>query len=320
MLLYFRRESLFNNSDKEKLIDIDADYFKKIKTIENKLDSITNELLTVLNVEMQSFYEINNKIALKKLMKLKRSITQNKNIKQNFISFEEIDTLLRKREIYKEKLVSLTNQLEEIFQKRINNYDFFMNDSLFVRALNYTNRDFFEELNKEKKDKGTLSIRKEKSLYNYIQRATVKCSPLSYFGTTVFEGDGLDKVDSFKNNNIYIAILLFALSNIHSTKYKLRYRFSSLIEDRGKMFILHEKYFLSSQHKSWILKREDRAYHKSLIELFKTMFNNNDSVYGEYIEDMKSLMIVASKARIMSAPVIEYNDNVYTMEAFLKVI
>ena len=30
MILYFRRESLFNNSDKEKLIDIDADYFKKI--------------------------------------------------------------------------------------------------------------------------------------------------------------------------------------------------------------------------------------------------------------------------------------------------
>ena len=40
----------------------------------------------------------------------------------------------------------------------------------------------------------------------------------------------------------------------------------------------------------------------------------------EYIEDVKTLMRVASKARIMSAPVIEYNDNVYTMEAFLKVI
>ncbi|WP_022819981.1 glutaredoxin family protein [Fusobacterium russii] len=40
----------------------------------------------------------------------------------------------------------------------------------------------------------------------------------------------------------------------------------------------------------------------------------------EYIEDLKRLMIVASKARIMSAPVIEYNDNVYTMEAFLEVI
>ena len=40
----------------------------------------------------------------------------------------------------------------------------------------------------------------------------------------------------------------------------------------------------------------------------------------EYIEDMKTLMIVASKARIMSAPVIEYNDIIYSMEAFLKVI
>ncbi|MDO4690876.1 MAG: glutaredoxin domain-containing protein [Fusobacterium sp.] len=40
----------------------------------------------------------------------------------------------------------------------------------------------------------------------------------------------------------------------------------------------------------------------------------------EYIEDLKTLMIVASKAKIMSAPVIEYNNNVYTMEAFLEVI
>ena len=38
------------------------------------------------------------------------------------------------------------------------------------------------------------------------------------------------------------------------------------------------------------------------------------------IEDVKTLMIVASKARIMSAPVIEYNDTIYSMEAFLKVI
>ncbi|MFP9086261.1 hypothetical protein [Streptococcus equi] len=284
MLLYFRRESLFNNSDKEKLIDIDTDYFKKIKEFEDKLDAITNGLLTVLHVEMQSFYEINNKIALKQLMKLKRSMTQNKKIKQDFSSFKEIDILLRQRQIYTEKLDSLTNQIEEIFQKRLNNYDFFINNPLFVRALNYTNRDFFEELNKYR-NKGSLSIRKEKSLYNYIQRATVKCSPLSYFGTTVFEGDGLDKIDSFKNNNIYIAILLFALSSIGSTKYKLKYRFGPLIEDRGRMFILHEKYFLPSQQKTWILKREDRAYHNSLTRLFKTIFNNNESVYGEYIKD-----------------------------------
>ena len=40
----------------------------------------------------------------------------------------------------------------------------------------------------------------------------------------------------------------------------------------------------------------------------------------EYIEDLKTLMMVASKATIMSAPVVEYNDNVYTMEKFLEVI
>ena len=46
----------------------------------------------------------------------------------------------------------------------------------------------------------------------------------------------------------------------------------------------------------------------------------NKNLEFEYIEDMKRLMIVASKARIMSAPVVEYNDHVYSMEAFLQVI
>lgn len=40
----------------------------------------------------------------------------------------------------------------------------------------------------------------------------------------------------------------------------------------------------------------------------------------EYIEDIKTLMIVASKARIMSAPVVEYKGEFYNMNKFLEVI
>lgn len=40
----------------------------------------------------------------------------------------------------------------------------------------------------------------------------------------------------------------------------------------------------------------------------------------EYIEDLKTLMIVASKARIMSAPVIEKDNKFYSMESFLEVL
>lgn len=40
----------------------------------------------------------------------------------------------------------------------------------------------------------------------------------------------------------------------------------------------------------------------------------------EYIEDIKTLMMVASKARIMSAPVVEMNGAIYSMEKFLEVI
>jgi hypothetical protein len=37
-------------------------------------------------------------------------------------------------------------------------------------------------------------------------------------------------------------------------------------------------------------------------------------------EDLKTLMMVASKARIMSAPVVEKEDKIYTMEQFLEVL
>lgn len=40
----------------------------------------------------------------------------------------------------------------------------------------------------------------------------------------------------------------------------------------------------------------------------------------QYSKDLKELMIVASKARIMSAPVVEYNGKFLTMENFLEVI
>ena len=40
----------------------------------------------------------------------------------------------------------------------------------------------------------------------------------------------------------------------------------------------------------------------------------------EYIEDLKTLMIVASKARIMSAPVVEKDGKFYTMKQYLEVL
>ena len=44
----------------------------------------------------------------------------------------------------------------------------------------------------------------------------------------------------------------------------------------------------------------------------------NSGAEFEYIEDIKKLRIVASKAKIMSAPIVEYNGKFYTMDSFLK--
>lgn len=54
-------------------------------------------------------------------------------------------------------------------------------------------------------------------------------------------------------------------------------------------------------------------------ESLKKILDTKEVGY-EYIEDLKTLMIVASKARIMSAPVVEQNGKFYSMENFLEVL
>lgn len=61
--------------------------------------------------------------------------------------------------------------------------------------------------------------------------------------------------------------------------------------------------------------KEDCAKCKTLKSILE-----GKQIPFEYIEDRKQLMMVASKARIMSAPVIEYQEKAYSMDDFLKVI
>jgi len=45
---------------------------------------------------------------------------------------------------------------------------------------------------------------------------------------------------------------------------------------------------------------------------------NSKGIEYEYVEDIRELRIVASKAKIMSAPIIEYNGKFYTQSSFLE--
>lgn len=54
-------------------------------------------------------------------------------------------------------------------------------------------------------------------------------------------------------------------------------------------------------------------------ESLKKILDNKGIEY-EYIQDLRTLMTVASKNRIMSAPVIEKDGKYFPMEKFLEVI
>lgn len=57
----------------------------------------------------------------------------------------------------------------------------------------------------------------------------------------------------------------------------------------------------------------------SKCETLKKILDDKGLEY-EYTKDLKQLMIVASKARIMSAPVVERGGKYYSMESFLEVL
>lgn len=48
------------------------------------------------------------------------------------------------------------------------------------------------------------------------------------------------------------------------------------------------------------------------------MILENKGLEFEYLQDIKALRVAASKARIMSAPVVEFNDKFFSMEDFLN--
>nr|WP_307775462.1 glutaredoxin domain-containing protein [uncultured Cetobacterium sp.] len=65
-----------------------------------------------------------------------------------------------------------------------------------------------------------------------------------------------------------------------------------------------------------------KIYGKDNCSKCETLKNilNEKGISFEYSDDIKTLMVVASKARIMSAPVVEYEEKFYSMENFLEVI
>ncbi|STO31684.1 glutaredoxin-like protein NrdH [Fusobacterium necrogenes] len=65
-----------------------------------------------------------------------------------------------------------------------------------------------------------------------------------------------------------------------------------------------------------------KVYAKSDCSKCKVLKNILDEkkVDYEYVEDLKTLMIIASRSRIMSAPVIEKDGKAYSMEQFLEVL
>ncbi|MGU7946666.1 hypothetical protein ACS60E_03145 [Streptococcus suis] len=277
--MFFRRESLFKFEDINRLIDIPNNFFEELRYLEKAIIKLDKKILRFIHAKMEKLYQEDNAVELKKYMKLKRSLNSNKTFNFSLIKNQQLESLFNQQNEYKRELKLLKKILQEIFDSRSKNYNYFINMPLFRQALKDTNRNYINIL-----DINNNKFRKEKTIYNYVQRSTVKCSPLSYFGTTIFPGSKLGLTQIKKANIVYLTVFLYMLSNIDSIKKKLRYNLGKLISIDGKPeMVLHDKLFFATNF-DWVIKRDDNAYNKKIIELFKEQFEGVKSMYGEEID------------------------------------
>lgn len=277
--MYFRRESLFRFENINELIDIPDEFYERMIFLQEEIIKLEQETLRLVHDKMEKLYKVDDKNELKRFMKLKRSVRNNKMINLKTIGDQRIESLLYQHRKSTEKLNKLKTKFQEIYNSKSRNYNFFINSPFFREALKDTNKNYMNIL-----DENNKKFRKEKTIYNYVQRSTVKISPLSYFGTTVFVGNQQEMTHIKIGNVVYFALFLYILSHIESMKMKLKYNLGKLIQfDNSPEVVCHDKIFFSSNF-DWIIKRDDYAYNRTIIKLFKEYFENKEFLNGGDID------------------------------------
>ncbi len=298
--LVFKRESLFPFGKIELLKSEKLGSLRSVIRTENELNELRRRIEEQIKSAKQSLYAEGRQAELKMLMRLKGTkplVSEEKRAEiRRHAALRETAALLDEYAAKAEALDRLRLEIEDEF-RRPDPMDSFFENEQFREALKYTNADFYEQgLGKKSNDGGGERTKRSRleTRYNYVQRATVKTSPLSHFGVTTYRDDRPAEIAKYGLNTLIQTLLLQAVSMDEDKRRRLVYTFSPTVrgENERILGLYFEKQMLHRDF-GWLLKQEDILHQKVYVALSEKI---RDS--GERLSYAELEQLVRSEERI----------------------
>ncbi|EEL08947.1 hypothetical protein bcere0015_48030 [Bacillus cereus BDRD-Cer4] len=264
-----KREALFKPSLLNRLKDKDLFFVKEYLVKKQELQNIQKILLAELNKKTKKYYDTQEIELLRIYQSLKRRIKRKLDVKESVDDSADkiINELISKYNLLIIELTSLKQKMNNVFQnKEKNYYEAFYTEEKFKKALKVTTPEAYKSLVDLNIQKDSLN----RARYGYIQRATVKTSPLSYFGkTTYYSLNKKDSEETLQLNNVVKYLILTAAMNDVEVMNLLRIKINPVFKKiNNAEGIYYEKNFLLNGV-DWVLKQDDILHNKEVLNILK---------------------------------------------------
>jgi hypothetical protein len=278
--MVLKRESLFDFLDIERLKSKEFETVLYFLECREKLVVLEEKVKSILANKTTDYYRQNEPLKMKKILKVKNKFVKNKRILDDLHLFdgESQRTIVDYYQV-KDYLIEEKEKYETELNKDDNDLQYFFVHPQFLEALRINTGDKYKYLvDSEKYNKfSTIQTR-----YNYIQRATVKTSPLSYLGYTTYLGSMEKQLDKTEVNQLVKTLLLIVAAHDHKLREKMIFRLNPLLflETEKSQGYYYEKLTLQDNF-DWLLKKTDVMHNLHVINFIKKIGSNRTVSYNE---------------------------------------
>ncbi|MGE7917632.1 hypothetical protein ACQKM9_01635 [Viridibacillus sp. NPDC093762] len=263
-VICMKRETLFKTEALEALKDEPLKMYSHCREFKSRFEQVKTHLLEMLHKETKRLYENENLLVMRSYLNIKKTIKKQRSIRETIID-ELSDLQIQEHcRIYNEifgLVQSIENQVEEAFLMKVNRYEPFLAHPEFQQALVITAYEAYEQLISPEITKDSIN----RARYRFIQRATVKTSPLSYLGKTTYLSDHSEVTEQIKLNNVVKYLLLMASLQNKDLDQVLQIIVRPTIKKcNGMEAVYYEKNYLL-KGVDWVLKQDDLLHQKEIV-------------------------------------------------------
>lgn len=263
--LCMKRETLFKTESLQLLRDDALQMYTQWRSFKNQLEQNNIQLLQMLHAKTKKLYEQNQLQEIKAFLNVKKTLKKHRNIPQkivNNLNDKQIQVQCRTYNEIFELVESITKKVEQAFSVKVNRYKPFLNQIKFQQALFITAFDAYAQLTNPEITKESIN----RARYRFIQRATVKTSPLSYLGKTTYLSNHPAEIEQIKLNNVVKYLLLMASLHNENLDQVLQITVRPPIKKcNGVEAIYYEKNYLLKDI-DWVLKQDDLLHQKDIVK------------------------------------------------------